>query len=104
MRLNVVILLGSVRSDRKGLRVARFVECRLAERGHSVTLVDPQALQLPLLDRMYKEYRKGEAPQVLEILAALYRRAVSHRRSAIAIAVLLAGAFAPTAEIGRAHV
>jgi NAD(P)H-dependent FMN reductase len=75
MRLNVVILLGSVRSDRKGLRVARFVECRLAERGHSVTLVDPQTLQLPLLDRMYKEYPKGSAPEKLEQLATLYRSA-----------------------------
>ena len=75
MRLNVVILLGSVRSDRKGLRVARFVERRLAERGHAVTLVDPQALQLPLLDRMYKEYPKGSAPEKLEQLATLYRSA-----------------------------
>lgn len=75
MRLNIVVLLGSVRSDRKGLRVARFVERRLAERGHAVTLVDPQALQLPLLDRMYKEYPKGSAPDELEQLATLYRLA-----------------------------
>jgi NAD(P)H-dependent FMN reductase len=64
-----------VRSDRKGLRVARFVECRLAERGHSVTLVDQQTLQLQLLDRMYKEYPKGSAPEKLEQLATLYRSA-----------------------------
>jgi NAD(P)H-dependent FMN reductase len=75
MRLNVVILLGSVRSDRKGFRVARFVERRLTERGHSVTLVDPQAVQLPLLDRMYKEFPKGSAPETLEQLATLYRSA-----------------------------
>jgi len=32
-------------------------------------------LQLPLLDRMYKEYAQGEAPDTLEPLAALYRAA-----------------------------
>lgn len=75
MRLNVVVLLGSVRSDRKGLRVARYVERQFTDRGHAVTLVDPQERQLPLLDRMYKEYPKGSAPEVLEGLATLYRAA-----------------------------
>jgi len=75
MGLNVVVLLGSVRSDRKGIRVARYVERQLAGRGHAVTLVDPQSLQLPLLDRMYKEYSPGSAPAVLEQLATLYRAA-----------------------------
>jgi NAD(P)H-dependent FMN reductase len=32
-------------------------------------------LQLPLLDRMYKEYEKGKAPAALENLATLYRAA-----------------------------
>jgi len=75
MRLNLVVLLGSVRSDRKGLRVARYVARQFTDRGHAVTLVDPQELQLPLLDRMYKEYPKGSAPEVLERLATLYRAA-----------------------------
>ncbi|HXW08525.1 MAG TPA: NAD(P)H-dependent oxidoreductase [Vicinamibacterales bacterium] len=73
--LKVVILFGSVRSDRKGIRAARFVERRLRERGHDVTLVDPVEVRLPLLDRMYKEYPKGSAPDVLERLATLYRAA-----------------------------
>jgi len=47
----------------------------LAARGHEPVLVDPMELQLPLLDRMYKEHPKGEAPAVLERLATLYRRA-----------------------------
>lgn len=75
MGLNVVVLVGSVRSDRQGIKAARFVERTLAARGHAVTLVDPVALQLPLLDRMYKEYPKGEAPESLEALAVLYRAA-----------------------------
>src|SRR5262252_5277291 len=75
MGLKVVVLLGSVRSDRQGIKAARFVERGLIARGHHVTLVDPVQLQLPLLDRMYKEYPQGTAPDVLEKLATLYREA-----------------------------
>jgi NAD(P)H-dependent FMN reductase len=75
MGLNVALLIGSVRCDRQGIKAARYVEKSLATRGHEVTLVDPVAAQLPLLDRMYKEYEKGNAPAVLEELAALYRAA-----------------------------
>jgi NAD(P)H-dependent FMN reductase len=47
----------------------------LALQGHEPVLVDPLELQLPLLDRMYKEIDKGQAPEPLERLATLYRRA-----------------------------
>ena len=73
--MNFVVMAGSVRSDRQGIKAARFVERALRTRGHEVNLVDPCALKLPLLDRMYKEYEKGSAPQVLEDLAMLYRAA-----------------------------
>jgi NAD(P)H-dependent FMN reductase len=56
-----------------GGRAARLVVRELERRGHTVHLVDPLELQLPLLDRMYKEHPKGEAPEPLERLAALYR-------------------------------
>ena len=67
--------LGSVRQERRGIRVARYVERRLIERGHAVTVIDPTDVRLPLLDRMYKEYPKGSAPPQLEALATLYRAA-----------------------------
>jgi NAD(P)H-dependent FMN reductase len=73
--LNIVAILGSVRSERQGIRVARYVERQLSARGHTVTLVDPLEVQLPLLDRMYKEHPKGSAPPSLERLAALFRAA-----------------------------
>jgi NAD(P)H-dependent FMN reductase len=73
--LTIPVLLGSVRRDRQGIRAARLVIEGLKVRGHEPILVDPMELQLPLLDRMYKEYPKGQAPEVLERLAALYRRA-----------------------------
>jgi NAD(P)H-dependent FMN reductase len=73
--LTIPILYGSVRRDRMGLRAAHFVTAALEARGHRPVLVDALELQLPLLDRMYKEYAPGEAPDVLERLAALYRSA-----------------------------
>ncbi len=74
MTLVIPVLLGSVRRDRLGLRAARFVVDAVAARGHEAVLVDPMELQLPLLDRMYKEHEPGEAPEHLERLAQLYRR------------------------------
>ena len=73
--LSIAVLLGSVRRDRVGSRAARLVVRELERRGHTVHLVDPLELQLPLLDRMYKEHPKGEAPEPLERLAEIYRRA-----------------------------
>ena len=75
MGLKIAVLVGSVRSDRQGIKAAAFVERSLAARGHEVTRVDPLVVQLPLLDRMYKEYPKGQAPLQLETLASLYRAA-----------------------------
>jgi len=75
MSLKIPLFYGSVRRDRQGIRAARFVERSLRARGHEVSFVDALELQLPLLDRMYKEYPKGEAPAVLESLATLYRAA-----------------------------
>ena len=68
MSLRLVVFYGSVRSERQGIRAARFVvnECRA--RGHEVTLIDPLEHRLPLLDKMYKEYPRGKAPEALERL------------------------------------
>ena len=75
MGLRIPVLLGSVRSDRVGIRAARYIIDALTKKGHQPILVDPMELQLPLLDRMYKEHPKGEAPENLENLATLYRQA-----------------------------
>jgi NAD(P)H-dependent FMN reductase len=75
MALNISVILGSVRRDRIGIRVARFAVAALQGRGHAVTLVDPLEYPLPLLDRMYKEYAPGQAPAVLERLAAIIKAA-----------------------------
>lgn len=73
--MNVVIFYGSVRKGRQGIKAARFVERRLGDRGHETFLVDPVEFDLPLLDRMYKQYAEGEAPEPLERLAGAIRAA-----------------------------
>jgi NAD(P)H-dependent FMN reductase len=75
MPLLIPAILGSVRSDRQGLRAARFIIRHLEGGGYEAPIVDPLELNLPLLDRMYKEYPKGRAPEILERLAELLRKA-----------------------------
>src|SRR5258708_27192574 len=75
MSLSIPILYGSVRETRPGMRAGGLIDAQRQRRGHRTTLVDAAELRLPLLDRMYKEYEKGKAPDVLERLARLYRAA-----------------------------
>ena len=46
---------------------------RLRRRGEDVELIDAKAVNLPMLDRMYKEYPKCQAPEALEQLARKIR-------------------------------
>jgi NAD(P)H-dependent FMN reductase len=71
----ILVFYGSYRSDRMGIRLANFVVEGFRARGEDVELIDAKAVGLPMLDRMYKEYRKGEAPAVLEQLAGKIRGA-----------------------------
>jgi NAD(P)H-dependent FMN reductase len=71
----ILVFYGSYRSDRTGIRLADFLVRGFAARGNDVELVDAQAIGLPMLDRMYKEYPKGEAPDAMEGLAARLRAA-----------------------------
>ena len=72
---NILVLYGSYRSDRQGIRLADYLVESFAARGASPELIDAKALGLPMLDRMYKEYPKGSAPAALEGLAAKIRKA-----------------------------
>jgi NAD(P)H-dependent FMN reductase len=71
----VLVFYGSYRSDRMGIRLADFVVERLRGRGCDVELIDAKAVDLPMLDRMYKEYPRGHAPAALEQLAEKIRTA-----------------------------
>ena len=71
----ILVLYGSYRSDRLGIRLADFIVEGLRGRGDDVELIDAKAVGLPMLDRMYKEYPKGQAPAALEKLAGQIRGA-----------------------------
>ena len=75
MSHRILVFYGSYRSDRLGIRLAQFVVEGLGGRGDDVELIDAKAVGLPMLDRMYKEYPKGQAPVALETLAGKIRDA-----------------------------
>ncbi|HEX4739761.1 MAG TPA: NAD(P)H-dependent oxidoreductase [Caulobacteraceae bacterium] len=66
----ILILYGSYRSNRQGIRLARFLVDGLRARTEDVEFIDAKTVGLPMLDRMYKEYTAGSAPEALETLAA----------------------------------
>jgi NAD(P)H-dependent FMN reductase len=70
MSNRILVFYGSYRSDRMGIRLAEFLVERLLRRGDAVELVDAKAVNLPMLDRMYKEYPPGKAPEQLQQLAS----------------------------------
>lgn len=71
----ILVFYGSYRSDRMGIRLADFIVAGLGARGADVELMDAKAIGLPMLDRMYKEYPRGSAPDALEALATKIRAA-----------------------------
>ena len=73
--LKLLIFYGSYRRDRVGIRFANYVQKGFADRGHNVDLIDAKAIDLPMLDRMFKEYPSGEAPAAMAEMAAKIRAA-----------------------------
>ena len=67
--MSILVLYGSYRSDRLGIRLANYLVERFRARGEVAELIDAKALGLPMLDRMYKEYAPGTAPQTMQALA-----------------------------------
>jgi NAD(P)H-dependent FMN reductase len=73
MELTVSLIYGSVRSDRQGIKAARYLEGKLKERDVNVNFIDPLEYHLPLLDKMYKEYKPGTAPETMEKLSQHFK-------------------------------
>lgn len=71
----ILIFYGSYRSDRQGIHLAEWLVDAFAARGASAELIDAKAIDLPMLDRMYKEFPAREAPPKLEMLAQKIRAA-----------------------------
>src|SRR6476660_7080177 len=75
MTNRILVFYASYRSARMGIRLAHFTVEGFRARGDDVELIDAREVGLPMLDRMYKEYPKGEAPARLEKLAGQIREA-----------------------------
>jgi NAD(P)H-dependent FMN reductase len=71
----ILVFYGSYRSDRAGIRLAKYIVAGLASRDHNVELIDAKAVGLPMLDRMYKEFAPDTAPAVMEELAVKIKAA-----------------------------
>ena len=68
-KLNTAVVYGSARQNRQGIKAARFMVNKLEQRGHAVTLIDSQQVQMPFLDLMHKEYEPGQAPEAMQSVA-----------------------------------
>ena len=64
-KFTFAILVGSVRHNRQGIKVARWLESVVKGRGHNVEFIDPKETPLDFLDKMYKEF-EGDAPKNME--------------------------------------
>lgn len=75
MTFHIAVIYGSVRSNRQGIKAAKFIVNQLKKRRHEVKLIDPLEYKLPFLERMYKEYQPGKAPKNMEKLAKILKKA-----------------------------
>jgi NAD(P)H-dependent FMN reductase len=75
MASKILVLYGSYRPDRMGIRLANYIVSNLRGMGCEAELIDAKAVGLPILERMYKEYPAGTAPEAMEELATKIREA-----------------------------
>lgn len=73
MAFTISLIYGSVRENRQGIKAAKYLEKKLTARGVQVHLIDPLKYKLPLLDKMYKEFKPGTAPENMEVLSRLLK-------------------------------
>ncbi|WP_089133434.1 NADPH-dependent FMN reductase [Sphingorhabdus sp. SMR4y] len=75
MEMRIAVFYGSYRQDRNGIAYAQYLARSFTDSGDSVDLIDAQEIDLPMLDRMYKEYPDGKAPEAMEKVASVIRDA-----------------------------
>lgn len=69
MPLNILVLYGSYRRGRMGIRLADYLIDGFKRLGHKPELIDAMAINLPMLDQRYSDYPPGEAPAAISALA-----------------------------------
>lgn len=67
------LLYGSHRDPRNGIRLARYLIKNIEGRGHEVEFFDAREINLPVLEKRYLDYEKGQAPEKLEKIAESHR-------------------------------
>ncbi len=72
-KITIGVIYGSYRASREGIRAARMAMNLLRDRCMPV-LLDAAEIDLPLLDKMYKEYDEGAAPEAMEAAAETLRK------------------------------
>lgn len=70
--IKIGVIYGSYRTQRQGIRAARFAEKQLAKRAE-VVFFDAMDIDLPILSKMHKEYEEGKAPENLESTSQLLK-------------------------------
>lgn len=73
--MKVAVIYGSNRRDRQGIKAAKFVVSKMKERRIDTQLVDTKEYELPFLDKMYKEFKAGEAPENMEKIHQILEQA-----------------------------
>jgi len=73
--LKIAVIYGSVRTARQGIKAARFMVNKVEQRGHEATLIDALDYELPLLDKMYREFEEGTAPKAMTSVSELLNAA-----------------------------
>jgi NAD(P)H-dependent FMN reductase len=73
--MKVAIIYGSNRSDRQGIKAAKFIRNKLSDKAYEVSLIDSKEYDFPLLDKMYKEYDSGKAPEYMEKVHQIFEDA-----------------------------
>lgn len=73
--MKVLVFYGSVRTERQGIKAARFVLGEMKNRGHDVTLIDPKEYDFGFIDKMYHEFPKEEKPAKMKELSDMIRAA-----------------------------
>lgn len=70
-KMKIAVIYGSVRQNRQGIRVAKYIVNQLIERDIEHVLVDVLDYKLPFLDKMYKEYN-NDAPESIEEIHQIF--------------------------------
>ncbi|HKY81486.1 MAG TPA: NADPH-dependent FMN reductase [Sphingobium sp.] len=69
MALDILVLYGSYRRGRMGIRLADYLIRQFQQLGHQAELMDAMAVGLPMLDLRFSDYPPGEAPAAMTALA-----------------------------------